>query len=132
MREMIAMYNADMVGRPQTKPAPSFGAQLAALRKARGLTQPQLAQSLGLSVSMLVYYERRACNPTTEFVKKAATVFNVSVDELLDHTSKNSRKSGPPSQLEQRLSAVRQLPRQRQKFLIEILDTFLRDARHPV
>jgi len=130
MKELPQMYDDDMAGRPATRAAPTFGAQLANLRKTRGLTQSQLAQMLRISPAMLAYYERKAENPGATFMRKAAEVLNVSVDELLGRTSKNSRKSGPPSHLEQRLSAVRQLPRDRQKLLVEILDTFLRDPRH--
>jgi len=130
MVEHPAPYADGMAGRPPTKPAPTFGTQLAALRKARGLTQPQLAEMLEISVDMLTYYERRAKNPTVEFVAKVAKALNVSADELLGHAVKSQRKSGPPSQLEQRLQAIRQLPRERQKLVIQVLDTFLRDAQN--
>lgn len=123
-------YDAGMAGRPTTKPAPSiFGAQLAALRKGRGLTQPQLAEKLGLSFPMLVYYERQAKNPNMEFVRKTAEFFNVSVDELLGHSVQTKRKTGPPSQLEQRLAALRQLPREKQKLALQMLDTILSAAQ---
>lgn len=125
MIEQIDPYTADMAGRPPTKPAPVFGAQLSALRKARGLTQPQLADMLGISVDMLTYYERRAKNPTADFIAKAATALGVSVDDLLGQGAKNGRKSGPPSQIEQRLVAVRQLPREKQKVVLQLLDSFL-------
>ena len=62
-------------------------------------------------------------------MKKAATFFNVSADELLGHSVQARRKSGPPSQLEQRLAALRQLPREKQKLVLQVLDTFLRDAQ---
>ena len=130
MSKLFQMYDCDMAGRPATKPAPTFGARLADLRKARGLTQLQLAQTLGVSSAMLAYYERKAQNPSAIFICRAAQILNVSLDELLDHDAKKARKSGPPSQLEQRIDAVRQLPRDRQKLLLQILDTFLRDAQH--
>jgi transcriptional regulator with XRE-family HTH domain len=129
MKDRIHAYDEDMAGRPANKPAPAFGARLAALRKARGLTQPRLAEMLGVSPAMLAYYERKATNPTAEFVKKAAEVLNTSVDELLDHAAKPVRKSGPPSQLEQRLQAIRQLPREKQKLVLQFLDSFLRDVQ---
>lgn len=130
MNTASRLYTDGMAGRPAIKPAPPFGAKLAELRKLRGLTQPQLAQAVDVSLDMLIYYERRATNPSAEFVKKAAAFFNVSVDELLDHAVQTRRKSGPPSALEQRLAAVRQLPREKQKLVLQVLDTFLRDAQH--
>jgi len=90
----------------------------------------QLAERLGISQQMVDYYERRANNPTADFVRKAAEALNVSVDELLGHRTKAVRKSGPPSQLEKRLAALKQLPREKQKMVLHFLDTFLRDAEH--
>jgi len=118
-------YTADMAGRPPINEAPPFGRSLAALRKARGWTQPQLADMLGISVNTLVYYERKATNPSGEFLGKAAKVFNVTTDELLGHSVKPTRKPGPPSQLEERLMAVRKLPRNKQKVVLQLLDSFL-------
>jgi transcriptional regulator with XRE-family HTH domain len=131
MKVSVCTYDAAdiMAGRPTNRPAPTFGARLAALRKERGWTQPQLAKMLGISPAMLAYYERKATNPTADFVKKAAGVLNTSVDDLLDHAAKPLRKSGPPSQLEHRLQAIRQLPREKQKLVLQFLDTFLRDAQ---
>ena len=123
-------YDGDMAGRPPNKPAPAFGERLAALRKAHGLTQPKMAEKLGVSPAMLAYYERKATNPTAEFVKKAAEVLNTSADDLLDREAKPLRKSGPPSQLEQRLQAIRQLPREKQKLVLQFLDSFLRDVQN--
>jgi len=127
MKDRVHTYLADMAGRPAQKPAPVFGERLAALRKAHGLTQPKMAEKLGISPAMLAYYERKATNPTAEFISKAAAALNVSVDQLLGHEVKNGRKPGPPSQLEQRLSAIRQLPRDKQKVVLQFLDAFLRN-----
>ncbi len=118
-----------MAGRPPLTPAPAFGAQLAALRKARGWTQPQLARELGITLAALIYYERKAGNPTAEIVSKVAKLFNVTADELLGVTVKPVRKSGPPSQLEERLVAMRRLPRQKQKVVLQLLDSFLQTSR---
>jgi len=124
----IDPYNADMPGRVPTKPAPAFGAQFAALRKARGLTQAQLAATLGMSVEMLTYYERRATNPSADFIAKAAAFFNVSADDLLAINGKAPRKPGPPSQLEQLAARAAKLPRSEQKAAIKMLEGLLAAA----
>ena len=123
-------YDGLAMARPPTRKAPDFGIRMAQARKAAGLTQMQLANLLDVSQQMIDYYERRASNPTAAFIRKAAEALNVSVNELLGTECKPARKSGPPSQLEQRLSAIRQLSRDRQKLLLQVLDTFLRDAQH--
>lgn len=78
---------------------------------------------------MIDYYERRAKNPTADFIRKAAAALDVSVDVLLGHTVKNGRKPGPPSQLEQKIEALRQLPRDKQKLVLQLIDTVLRDSQ---
>jgi transcriptional regulator with XRE-family HTH domain len=125
-------YNAGLIimaGRPPSKEAPPFGQRLAALRKARGYSSAQFAKLAGISEDMLTYYERRATNPSAEFVRKAAEVLNAPLEDLHGISKKNARKSGPPSQLEQRISALRALPRERQKVVLNVIDTFLRDAQ---
>lgn len=121
-------YNAGMPGRAPSKPAPAFGAQLATLRKARGLTQAQLADALDLSVEMLAYYERRASNPSADFIAKAAAFFGVSADDLLALNTRAARKPGPPSQLAQLTERLGRLPRSKQKVVVEILEGFLQKA----
>ena len=114
-----------MAGRPPLKPAPVFGTQLAALRKARALTQPQLAEALGLSVEMLTYYERRATNPSADFIAKAAAFFGVSADELLAIKTKTPRKPGPTPQIAQLTERLSKLPRAQQKMVTAMLEAAL-------
>jgi transcriptional regulator with XRE-family HTH domain len=121
-------YPHSMAGRPPTKPAPAFGTQLSALRKERGLTQHQLADKLGISLDMLIYYERRAQNPTADFVAKAAAALGASADVLLGQPQPRATKRtkpGPASLIEERLQAVRNLPRDKQKVVLQLLDSFL-------
>jgi transcriptional regulator with XRE-family HTH domain len=131
MNATIQGYALDVAGRPPSKPAPTFGARLAALRKSRGLTQPRLAEMLGVSPAMLAYYERKANNPTAEFVRKAAEVFSVSVDQLLGHEVKNGRKPGPPSKLHQKIDQVARLPRAKQQYVLQFLDQVLTTSSAP-
>ena len=98
MSEEIATYNQDvMAGRPATKAAPVFGQRLAAARKAKGITQRELADRLQTTREMVDYYERRAVNPALEVVRSCAKALNVPVIELLgseDQGSNGRRKRG--------------------------------------
>ena len=123
------VYTLDvMAGRPPINEAPVFGGKLAALRKARGWTQPQLAEMLGISLNALVHYERKATNPSGEFLSKVAKLFNVTVDELLGCEVKPARKPGPPSRLAHLTERLAALPRQKQKAVVEILEGYLKTA----
>ena len=121
------VYSADMAGRPKTKPAPFFGQCLASLRKQRGWTQAELAERLGSTVKMVTYYEREAKNPTRKTIESVAKVFGVSSSELMSNTSgkTNAHKPGPQSRLQHLTQRLSELPRQKQKVVVEMLEGFL-------
>ena len=54
-----------------------------------------------------------------------ADLFDVSIDELLDADNKKPAKRGPISKLQQQLDRVSSLPRSKQKFVIEMIDTVI-------
>jgi len=116
-------YSDDMTrGRPATRKAPAFGERLSVLRKQKGLTQSQLAQKVGLSVEMINYYERRCPNPSASFIEKTAKVLAVSTDELIG-TKPMKAQPGPKSKIEQRIETIKHLPRNKQKLVLDLLET---------
>ena len=78
---------------------------------------------------MIDYYERRAGNPSLDFIQRAAEALDVSVAELLG-SQPNSKKGkpGPPPQLQLRFDQIRRLPRKEQEFVIRFIDTVLEKA----
>mgnify|MGYP000957200306 FL=1 len=61
-----------------------FGNKLKELRMQNGLTQQQLATQLGVTKSVISFYERQERTPSPEVLRKMASVFRVSTDFLLD------------------------------------------------
>jgi len=61
----------------------SFGQRLVALRKARGLTQVQLARLAGTTQRAVSYYENEAGFPPAPAVIQLARALRVTTDELL-------------------------------------------------
>jgi transcriptional regulator with XRE-family HTH domain len=108
------------------KEAPPFGQRLAAARERRSLSQQELADKLGMTRSMIAYYESRAKNPTLEFIEKAADLLKVSVSDLVGHADASRKRPGPPPKLERQLEEIRKLPRAKQRFLTELLDSMLK------
>ena len=79
---------------------------------------------------MIDYYERRAGNPSLDFIQRAAEALDVSVAELLGSQPKAARgKPGPPPHLQLRFDQIRRLPRKEQEFVICFIDTVLEKAR---
>ena len=61
-----------------------FGSKLKELRIQNGLTQKQLSDQLGVTKSVVSFYERQERTPSPEVLRKMAAVFRVSTDFLLD------------------------------------------------
>lgn len=85
---------------PKKNPTPPvhLGARLAALRKAAGLTQVELAEAIGISQRMVSYYEKTEDHPLAKLLRHFAAALEVSTDELLGTEAANT----PVSQKTQR------------------------------
>ena len=58
------------------------------MRTALKLTQKQIADTLGIDRSTFTYYETGKSNPSIETILQIAKIFNVSIDELVSHSTK--------------------------------------------
>jgi len=122
-------YDAGMAGRPTTREAPLFGQRLAGARKKKGWSQAEFAKRLNVTRNLIDYYERRAVNPTLEFIQQAAGTLEVSVAELAgDEIKTATPRPGPAPKLIRQIEELRRLPRAKQRFVSELLDTVLQQA----
>jgi len=100
-----------------------FGKKLAEIRKKQGLSQTELGKLMSVSRGMVAYYESSAKNPTIEVIEHAAEVLGVSVSSLVDqHTPE---KRGPKSKLEKLTDKLSELPKNKQKVVVDMLEGFL-------
>lgn len=60
-----------------------FGKRLRELRRAAGYTQAQLGEMVGLTKSVISFYEHLERSPSPSVLVKLACVFHVSTDYLL-------------------------------------------------
>ena len=60
-----------------------FGTSLKQLRQSAGMTQKELAEKIGVTKSVISYYELQERTPSPEILIKLASVFNVTTDYLL-------------------------------------------------
>jgi transcriptional regulator with XRE-family HTH domain len=107
-----------------------MGARIAQARKERGLTQQQLADALGVSQQTLAHYEVGRVGVGAPMLPRLSELLDLSFDEILlgQPTIRLPGKRGPASRIEQQLDAITRLPKARQKFVSEMLDTVL--AQH--
>lgn len=121
-------YTMDvMAGRPPIREATEFGQRVATARLQRGLTQQQLADTIGVSQRMVDYYERRAANVKTEVVVKLAKALQISSDELLGIKPVKA-KSGRKSKLQLQVEQLERLPKSKQKAILQVLDMAIKSA----
>ena len=84
-----------------------FGTVLRELRTRSGMSQKQLAEKLGISKSVISYYEQSERTPSPEMLVKIAGVFHVTTDYLLGlKTEKNLDISDLPNEDIELLSAI--------------------------
>jgi transcriptional regulator with XRE-family HTH domain len=105
-----------------------LGARIAALRKDQGMTQVQLAEALGLSQQMVASYEVGRRRAPVSLLPQIAQTLAVSLEDLIGQKDLQPAKRGPAPKLRQQIERIQQLPRSKQRFVIEMLDTVLQQA----
>lgn len=61
----------------------TFGQRFLRLRKARGLTQEDIAKKLNISAQAVSKWENDISSPDISLLPELASVFNITIDELL-------------------------------------------------
>ncbi|MDR0780683.1 MAG: helix-turn-helix domain-containing protein [Pseudomonadales bacterium] len=105
-----------------------LGARIASTRKARSLTQVQLAERLGIAQQTLAHYEGGRVRLPIGTLLDLAHELKTGVSELIGESSRLPVKPGPASRLQQQVARISQLPRARQKLACDLLDTVLAQA----
>jgi transcriptional regulator with XRE-family HTH domain len=106
----------------------SFGERLAALRKARGLTQVQLARTASTTQRAVSYYENEAGFPPAPAIVQLARALHVSTDELLgvkppkvDHLEDDAETR----RLWRRFQQIASLPDRDQRAVIRLVNSLV-------
>lgn len=107
----------------------ALGARITSLRKEQGLTQTQLAEQLGIAQQTLAHYEGARLRVPASMLPALANILLVSVEELIGQPAKAARgKRGPTPKLAQHMERISQLPKPKQRFVMEMLETVLAQA----
>jgi len=112
---------------PRRKQPPTgFGKRLLELRKARGLTQVELAELTGSTQRAISYYENEASFPPAAAVIVLAKALHVTTDELL---GLKQREVGPIEtdpqlrRMWKRFQQVSSLPERDQRAVIRLISS---------
>jgi len=102
-----------------------LGARIAELRKAHGLTQVQLAETLKLSQQMIASYEVGRRRVPVSLLPAIAHALAVSVEALIGEKDATPAKRGPAPKLLQQMERIQRLPKAQQRFVMQMIDTVL-------
>jgi transcriptional regulator with XRE-family HTH domain len=98
-----------------------FPERLVQLRKAKGLTQRQLSEQIGIHLTQVQRYENGTSQPTLDVLRKLALALGVSADVLLfDQTER-----GPDEALKLKFEAIRQFTARERAIAEGVLDSLI-------
>lgn len=122
-------YNPIM-GRKLTRRRPAQGTKLAALRKAAGLSQYELADLVRVSQSAIAFWEVSNTPPRSSALPKLAKALGVKVENLLNGNTSLNKTRGPKGKLRRLFEEVSKLPRGQQAKVIEFVSAFVDKQQH--
>ncbi len=99
-----------------------FGKRLTLLRKARGLTQQELGNKIGVSKRAIAYYEGETHNPPANKLDSLAKALEVTIEELLGTKPLKNKPSVKNRRLLQGLNVLEKLPKEDQKSVLNFID----------
>lgn len=100
-----------------------FGKNIKDLRTEKNMSQKMLAEKIGVSQGAVYFWEKEINEPTAGCIIKLATLFGVSVDELLSFdVSKDSKEN---TKRDEMLAMFDKLSETQQNLLISMAKEFL-------
>lgn len=113
---------------PRPKPRPkeeTFGQRLARIRKARGLSQRELAGRLGISQRVVAYYEGQTEHAPAHMLSDLAKVLSVSLDQLLGAQPVRAEAIDLDVRLLRRIQEIQRLPPSTKRAVLKVIDDLL-------
>jgi len=104
-----------------------LGARIAELRKGADITQVQMAELLRVSQQTINSWEVGRRRIPVSALPAIARALAVSIEELIGEEPKPGKR-GPTPKLQQQLERIGQLPKQQQRFVMQMLDGLLAQA----
>lgn len=104
-----------------------MGTRIAELRRNNGMTQAQLAESLGVAQQVVASYEIGRRRVPVSILPTLARALATTVEDLIGEEPKPVKR-GPAPKLQQQLERITRLPKAQQRFVMQMLDTVLAQA----
>lgn len=105
-----------------------LGVRIAELRKEAGMTQAQLSEVLKISQQMVGAYEIGSRKIPASMLPVLAQLFAVPLEQLMG-MHKQPAKRGPASVLQRQIEQIGLMPRNKQKFISEMLEAMIKQQQ---
>jgi len=105
----------------------ALGQRIADLRKAQEITQTELGGLLGVSQQTINSFEKGRRRVPVSTLPTLSKALGVLVEELVESEVRPAKR-GPTPKLQRQLELLQDLPRSKQRFVSEMLDTVLQQA----
>jgi transcriptional regulator with XRE-family HTH domain len=102
-----------------------LGKRVAQARKDHGMTQQQLAEALGIAQQTLAHYEGARLRVPASMLPQLASILGMPVETLIGQAAKRAARRGSAPELQQHMERISQLPKLKQKFVMQMLETVL-------
>lgn len=122
-------YSVNMARRIEEHKRTELGRHLVELRTKAGLSQAQLAQTVGLPQRTIANYETIANYIPSSVLPSLADALGVSIEEIIGLPAPKGGKRGPKSRLEKQFEELQRLPRSEQELATQVLSRLLAGAR---
>lgn len=105
----------------------SFGKKLTECRKAKDLSQKELAKTFGTSHTTIGKYERDEMTPSIEAAKKLAKILDTTVGYLLGENEQANLFKDPA--MLKRFQDIATLPEKERECLLTTVDHFIKASK---
>jgi transcriptional regulator with XRE-family HTH domain len=123
--DLIAHHRIETMSQEEKKFFRELGGRIAQLRKDHGLTQQQLADLLDTSQQQIASYEVARLRVPASTLPRLARVLGVPLETLMGESVQRATKRGPTPKIQQHLERLSELPKPRQRAVMEVLEAML-------
>ena len=107
----------------------ALGARMAHARKREGLTQAQLGEMASVSQQIIADYEAGARQLPVWRLVRIAGALRIDPGQLLGAGEQIPRKRGPTPKMQKQLEAIDALPKDKRRFVEEVLANILKGSK---
>ncbi len=108
----------------------TLGKRMTELRKAKNLSQTELAKLVGLSYAQIGRYETKGSQPPAEVLKKIADALGTTADYLVyGNTDEKAQATLKDSELLQQFKSLEELDEKDKNTIKDIIDAFIKRSK---